>query len=126
VPVIGRLARALAGYLQHGRPTLVSGAPVPWLFVNGNGDRGGWRALRPGQPMATRSVYRLVITRTEEMLGKRVHPHALRHSFVSRLRHRGADLQEVQELLGHASITTTSIYSHIRPASRSRMEELLA
>jgi integrase/recombinase XerC len=66
-----------------------------------------------------------VIERTEEILGKRIHPHALRHGFASRLRLRNGDLQEVQELLGHAGITTTLIYSHIKPSGNARMEKLL-
>jgi site-specific recombinase XerD len=125
LPVVRRLRRILEAYLRDARPQLVADTTLPWLFVNANGDRGGYRARRPGEPLVTRSVYRLVVERSEEILGRRVHPHALRHSFASRLRSRGADLQEVQELLGHSSITTTLMYSHINPASLARMEELL-
>ncbi len=79
----------------------------------------------PGEPMATRTIYRIVVTQTEEILGRRIHPHMLRYSFASRLRSRGGDLQEVQQLMGHAEIGTTMRYSHITPTRKVRLEELL-
>ena len=80
---------------------------------------------RSGEPMATRSVYRIVVDRTREILGRPLHPHVLRHSFATRLRIRGGEIQEVQLLMGHAVIGTTMRYSHIKPAQRKRLEELL-
>jgi site-specific recombinase XerD len=125
IPLIQRLALILRTYLTDARPRLLDGTDGPWLFVAGNGTRGGWRAKRPGEPMATRSIYRIVVARTEEILGRRIHPNVLRHSFASRLRSRGGDLQEVQQLLGHAEIGTTMRYSHITPTRKGRLEELL-
>jgi site-specific recombinase XerD len=52
-------------------------------------------------------------------VGRPVSPHTLRHSFASRLRERGADLQDIQEALGHASITTTTIYAHLATSRRN-------
>lgn len=125
IPLIQRLALTLRTYLTDARPRLLDGTDGPWLFVAGNGKCGGWRAKRPGEPMAERSIYRIVVARTEEILGRRIHPHVLRHSFASRLRSRGGDLQEVQQLMGHAEIGTTMRYSHITPTRKGRLEELL-
>lgn len=52
----------------------------------------------------------------------RAHPHMLRHSFASRLRENGADLQDIQEALGHAVITTTTMYAHL--TTRRQREKL--
>jgi len=112
----GRAAeRALREYLERGRPLLVTGRtrrragaarPAPRhdaVFVNARGGRlgrmGYWKILRG-------------IARAAG-LATRVHPHALRHSFATHLLEGGADLRVVQELLGHASVTTTAIYTHL-------------
>jgi len=126
IPIVERLALILSVYVQHARLQLIDDADDPWLFVNGSGGRGNWRAKRPGEPMVTRSVYRIVVERTEEILGFKVHPHRLRHSFATHCRLRGGEIQEVQLLMGHAEIGTTMRYSHIKPAQRERLEELLS
>jgi integrase/recombinase XerD len=111
VPV-GRFAReALDAYLVRARPVLAArGAASPALFLNNRGGRltrqGAWGVLREaarraGLGAATQSG-RAGIT-----------PHTLRHSFATHLLEGGADVRVVQELLGHASVSTTQIYTHV-------------
>jgi len=102
VPV-GRQARgALAAWLVRGRAALASaGRGTPALFVNARGGRlsrqSAWAVLRD-------SAERAGIT-------AEVSPHVLRHSFATHLLEGGADVRVVQELLGHASVTTTQVYT---------------
>jgi integrase/recombinase XerD len=100
----GRAAeRALREYLERGRPVLAARARHDLLFVNARGGHlsrmGFWKILRAYARAAG--------------IASRVHPHALRHSFATHLLAGGADLRVVQELLGHASVTTTAIYTHL-------------
>ena len=109
----GRTARqALEDYLEHARPLLCPRARHDRVFVNARGGalsrQGFWKILR-GHARAAG-------------IGTRVHPHALRHSFATHLLQGGADLRVVQELLGHASIATTSIYTHL---DRAYLHEVL-
>jgi len=102
VPV-GRMAlAAVSDYLVRGRPGLVAaGRGTPALFVNARGGRltrqSAWTVLR-------RAAERAGVTAA-------VSPHTLRHSFATHLLDGGADVRVVQELLGHASVTTTQLYT---------------
>ena len=89
------------------------------MFVNA---QKGHRAKRHGQPIGQRGIYHLVQRVVEPIVGLHVHPHMLRHSFATRLRTNGADLQIIQEALGHASIQTTTMYAHM--ATPKRLAEL--
>lgn len=86
-----------------GRPQLAARARHDAVFVNARGGTlsrmGWWKVLRGHARGAGLTV--------------RVHPHALRHSFATHLLEGGADLRVVQELLGHANVTTTAIYTHL-------------
>jgi len=103
VPFGREAARWLRAYLERGRPLLAPRAHHDTLFVNA---RGG--------PMSRMGFWKLLRARARAAgISTRVHPHALRHSFATHLLQGGADLRVVQELMGHANVTTTSIYTHL-------------
>jgi integrase/recombinase XerD len=126
VPAIPRLAIILRAYLTDVRPQLLRGSESAWLFVNVHIGRQSKKWFGGGpRPAGTKlhriGFYQRLRKLSEDILGRRVNPHALRHSFASRLRRRGADLQVISEALGHASITTTAIYAHISAEDRHAM-----
>lgn len=111
IGLLGRPARAaMAAYLEDGRPMLLErragdAAPPTQVFLNHRGEPLGVRGLR----------YRLDRLRRRAGLPDGVSPHTLRHSFATHLLDGGADLRVVQELLGHESLATTQIYTHVSP-----------
>ncbi|WP_445612632.1 site-specific tyrosine recombinase XerD [Geobacillus sp. YF-1] len=111
---IGRMAiDALARYVEHGRPQLVNARKraTEALFLNHYGQRltrqGFWKILK-----------RLA---KEAGIEKPLTPHTLRHSFATHLLENGADLRAVQELLGHADISTTQMYTHV---TKTRLKDV--
>jgi len=103
VPVGSYAVRALDAYLVRGRPVLAAGAArkaSPAVFLNARGGRltrqGAWGILREASVRSGKAD---------------VSPHTLRHSFATHLLDGGADIRVVQELLGHASVTTTQVYT---------------
>ncbi|MDR7417505.1 MAG: site-specific tyrosine recombinase XerD [Armatimonadota bacterium] len=111
VPIGSAAVRALQRYLALARPVLAGGRPQPALFLNRRGGR-----------LTRQSVWTLLRQCARSAgLRKPIHPHTLRHSFATHLLDGGADLRAVQEMLGHASIATTQVYTHL---TRARLREV--
>jgi integrase/recombinase XerD len=111
VPLGRPAVEALRRYIAMGRPHL-DRRSRPELFLNA---RGG--------PL-TRAGAFLILRRLAEKAGlepKRVHPHLLRHSFATHLLEGGADLRSVQEMLGHADLSTTELYTHVSDRRRREL-----
>ncbi|MDI6709408.1 MAG: site-specific tyrosine recombinase XerD [Thermoanaerobacterales bacterium] len=110
VPLGSMAAHWLGVYLQGIRPAL-AGRRSGVLFVN-----------RRGRPLTRQTVWKLVARYARAAgIAKAVTPHTLRHSFATHLLDNGADLRVVQELLGHADIVTTQIYTHLTTAKLRRV-----
>jgi integrase/recombinase XerD len=103
VPIGGAALRALEDYLRNGRPALVKEAPEAHLFVN---FRGG--------ALTRQGLYKIVRRHALSAgLAERMSPHTLRHTFATHLLAGGCDLRSVQEMLGHADVSTTQLYTHL-------------
>ena len=102
IPIAPRAAQVVGEYVKEARPRLVHSQDEPSLFVNARGERltrqGLWQILKE-------------YARSAELEG--ITPHTLRHSFATHMLSGGADLRSVQELLGHANISTTQVYTHL-------------
>ncbi len=104
-------AQALQTYLSQGRPKLMGKKQTSALFLN-----------RYGERVTKRRVQRILEKYTNLAgIDKRVHPHMLRHTFATHLLDGGADLRVVQELLGHANLSSTQIYTHVTQSQAKKI-----
>ena len=103
IPLYEQVAKGVKKYIEETRPKLAHDRKNAALFLNARGDRltrqGFWQKLKEYAKSAG--------------LDARVSPHTLRHSFATHMLSGGADLRSVQELLGHANISTTQVYTHL-------------
>jgi len=113
VPIHAQALRALLTYLNDGRPRLVKNKKERALFVNRRGER------------LTRQCFWLILKQyaKEAQIEGTVTPHSLRHSFATHMLRGGAPLRSVQELLGHANISTTQVYTRIEDDHVRRVYE---
>jgi integrase/recombinase XerD len=103
VPIGSKAVAALRAYLERGRPRLVGLREEPRVFVN---QRGGG--------LSRQGLYKIVQRHARRAgLERRMSPHTLRHTFATHLLAGGCDLRSLQEMLGHADIGTTQIYTHL-------------
>ncbi|WP_085523478.1 site-specific tyrosine recombinase XerD [Tuberibacillus sp. Marseille-P3662] len=113
IPLGRQAIQAVRTYIENGRPRMLKTSHTDALFLNHHGRRmsrqGFWKVLRG-------------LTR-DAGITKALTPHTLRHSFATHLLENGADLRAVQEMLGHADISTTQIYTHV---SKHRLKDIYA
>ena len=103
VPIGGKAIASLRAYLERARPRLVGLRDESRVFVN----------LR-GRPLSRQGLYKIVQRHAATAgLASRMSPHTLRHSFATHLLAGGCDLRSLQEMLGHADIATTQVYTHL-------------
>jgi len=116
VPIGHPCVRALDAYLAQTRTSLMTKYKVAehqHIFINSR-----------GTPLTDRSVRRILEKYINQMsLQKHISPHSIRHTFATHLLEHGADLRSVQELLGHASLSTTQIYTHVTTERIAKMYE---
>ena len=111
VPVGRKAVAALERYLEVGRPKLVSKRSPATVFLT-----------KRGTPFSAVTLWLRIKTRARRTeIQRNVTPHMLRHSFATHLLDHGADLRVIQELLGHATINTTEVYTHV---AGSRLQEV--
>ena len=103
IPLYHTAVKALTDYVKNIRPQLIADSGETALFVNMNGERmsrqGFWKIIKHYQEKAG--------------IEKDITPHTLRHSFAVHLLENGADLRSIQEMLGHADISSTQVYTHV-------------
>jgi integrase/recombinase XerC len=102
-------SHALTEYIERARPLLLGGKKNNALFVN-----------RYGERILARRVQK-IISKYSLGVNKKIHPHILRHTFATHLLDGGADLKVVQELLGHADLSSTQIYTHVTRSQARRI-----
>ncbi len=113
VPIGAKAEKILTKYIEHSRPKLLKESSIqPKVFISHNGK------------ILTRAMIWNIVKSAALLAGikKNIYPHTLRHSFASHLLQNGADLRVIQEMLGHADISTTQIYTHV---DQSRLRNII-
>jgi integrase/recombinase XerC len=112
IVLIGKpAAKSILAYLNDGRKKLLSDKVTSAVFINQYGKR-----------LIDRRVQKIIDRYTREAnITRKVHPHILRHTFATHMLDGGADLRVVQELLGHASLSTTQIYTHVSKSQAKKV-----
>ncbi len=105
IPLHEMALSSLRAYLVVGRPRLLDGKSSEYAFVSTRGNRMGTDAIR--------KMFKATLR--EAGLDETLSPHDMRHTFATDLLSGGADLRSVQEMLGHASLSTTQVYTHLSP-----------
>ena len=113
IPLYPAAVKAIKDYMQNVRSQMIAMPDETALFVNMNGERmsrqGFWKIIKHYQKKAN--------------IEKDITPHTLRHSFAAHLLENGADIHDIQEMLGHADISTTQIYTHLDRSDLRRIYE---
>lgn len=103
VPIGQAAVRAAEYYINHCRPQVTAHQQTDFLFLN-----------KRGKPLTRQGVWKILKAYGQQIgLTQELTPHVLRHSFATHLLQNGADLRAIQEMLGHADIATTQIYTHL-------------
>ena len=106
IPLHTMAVSSLGTYITHGRGQLLRGKQSEYVFVSSRGN--------PFSADAIRKMFKEALR--EAGLDETLSPHAMRHTFATDLLEGGADLRSVQEMLGHSSLSTTQIYTHLSAA----------
>ena len=115
VPLGRRAIEAIREYLERERPTLVAAAQTPPALAAAVAPRAALRRERIWELMKRYAI--------RSGAPASIGPHTMRHSFATHMVAGGADLRQVQEMLGHASITTTQIYTHVDPGRLKKVHQ---
>jgi integrase/recombinase XerD len=111
IPLGKKAIISITRYIEDSRPKLLKNKESDFLFLN-----------RFGKRISRQSLWKIIKRYAKEArIKKAIRPHILRHSFATHLLERGADLRSVQEMLGHANISTTQIYTHV---SKERLKAI--
>ncbi|WP_026675051.1 site-specific tyrosine recombinase XerD [Alkalihalobacterium bogoriense] len=113
IPLGSHATKSMNDYLEHSRPTMLKKNSHHKVFVN-----------HTGKPLSRQGFWKILkILAKKAKIEKELTPHTLRHSFATHLLENGADLRAVQEMLGHADISTTQIYTHV---TKTRLKDVYA
>ena len=113
IPMYQAAVKALDDYLLLVRPQMIAEQDEQALFVNVSGDR-----------MSRQGFWKIIKYYTKKAkIDKDITPHTLRHSFAAHLLENGADIHAIQEMLGHSSLSTTQIYTHLSPARLKQVHD---